>query len=64
MNSASSIDGEVVEVGFALWPQIDDDIEESAARAAHELCHSAAGGYWKCMPRQLILPSRFMAMPD
>ena len=31
------LDGDVLEVGWALRPQIDDDVEDGAARAAHDL---------------------------
>ena len=37
MLSASSSTAICCEVGWALGPQIDDDVEDGAARAAHEL---------------------------
>ena len=37
MDLGIELDGDMFEIGFALGPQIDDDVEEGAARAAHEL---------------------------
>jgi hypothetical protein len=41
----------VLEVGRALGPQIDNDVEDGAARASHQLARRL--GYWKCMPRSV-----------